>query len=91
MRPAPGDPAYEEIEQRLAAQPPIAVPSITLDGDADGVAAGAGTERHAHHFIGPRTHRVVAGAGHNLPQEQPAVFADAVLELLAAREDGDGT
>ena len=79
---AAGDAAYDEIEHRLAAQPPISVPALTFDGAADGVAAVAGTAQHAHHFIGPRTHRVIAGAGHNLPQEQPAVFAAAVLELL---------
>jgi pimeloyl-ACP methyl ester carboxylesterase len=37
---------------------------------------------HAHCFRGPRSHRIVPGAGHNLPQEMPAVFADAVLELV---------
>lgn len=84
---AVGAPAYVEIEHRLAAQPPISVRSITFDGAADGVAAAAGTEQHAHHFTGPRTHRVVTRAGHNLPQEQPAAFADAVLELLAAHTD----
>ncbi len=84
-----GDPAYDHIERRLAAQPPIKVRSITLDGAADGVAASLGTERHAHHFIGPRMHRVVASAGHNLPQEQPAAFADAVLELLVPHAHGE--
>ncbi len=84
---AAGDPAYDGIESRLAAQPPIGVPSITFDGATDGVAPIAGTAQHAHHFIGPRTHRTIAGAGHNLPQERPAAFADAVLELLAAQMD----
>ncbi len=87
---AAGDPAYDGIERRLAAQPSISVRSITLDGAADGVAAEVGTERHAHHFTGPRSHRVIASAGHNLPQEQPAAFARAVLELRATHADAIG-
>jgi pimeloyl-ACP methyl ester carboxylesterase len=78
----PGDPAYADIERRLAAQPAITVPAITLDGADDGVRAPAPAEAHARRFAGPRTHRVVPGAGHNLPQEAPRVFADAVLELV---------
>ena len=77
-----GDPAYDEIERRLAEQPDITVPAITFDGADDGVMPTGGTEHHAHHFIGPHRHRVVPGAGHNLPQEKPAVFADAVAELV---------
>jgi pimeloyl-ACP methyl ester carboxylesterase len=42
----------------------------------------AAAEQHARLFTGPRSHRIVPGAGHNLPQEKPQVFADAVLELL---------
>ncbi len=76
-----GDPAYAEIEARLAAQPPISVPSITIDGDADGV--NPGTADHAARFTGPRQHRIFPGAGHNLPQERPRDWADAVI---AARE-----
>lgn len=78
-----GDPAYAEIEQRLAARPPIGVPAITFDGADDGVRPPAAAAQHARHFSGPRAHRVVPGVGHNLPQEAPQVFADAVLELLA--------
>lgn len=77
-----GDPAYAGIEARLAAQPPITVPAITFDGADDGVRPAADAAAHARHFTGPRSHRIVAGAGHNLPQEAPRVFADAVLELL---------
>jgi pimeloyl-ACP methyl ester carboxylesterase len=76
-----GDPAYEPIEQQLAAQPPITVPSVILDGTDDGVARGGSSERHLVHFTGRREHRFVAGAGHNLPQEAPAAFADAVLTV----------
>ncbi len=78
-----GDPSYEDIERRLAGQPPITVPTITFDGADDGVMPLGGSAHHARHFTGPHQHRVVAGAGHNLPQEKPVVFAEAVLELLA--------
>lgn len=75
-----GDPALADIESRLAAQPPVSVPSITFDGSDDGVRPPAAAQ-HARLFTGPRSHRIVSGAGHNLPQEKPQVFADAVLEL----------
>jgi pimeloyl-ACP methyl ester carboxylesterase len=81
-----GDAAYQEIEHRLAEQPDIAVPAITLDGADDGVLPVGGTSHHAHHFIGRHQHRLVPGAGHNLPQEKPALFADAVLEIVAGLE-----
>jgi pimeloyl-ACP methyl ester carboxylesterase len=80
----PGDPAYADIERRLAALPPISVPSITFDGTDDGVRPPAQASAAAHRFTGPRSHRIVAGAGHNLPQEKPEVFAQAVLELVQA-------
>ena len=73
-----GDPAYAQIEARLAAQPPIAVPAITIDGDADGV--NPGTAHHANKFVGPYEHRIFAGAGHNLPQERPQEWARAVID-----------
>ncbi|KQU88054.1 alpha/beta hydrolase [Variovorax sp. Root318D1] len=79
-----GDPAYGYIERRLAAQPAIAVPSITFDGIDDGVRPPADASAHAHRFSGPRSHRLVPGVGHNLPQEAPRIFADAVLELVPA-------
>ena len=77
----PGDPAYAEIERQLARQPVITVPSITFDGTDDGVRGPADTAAHAHHFSGRRSHRIVPGVGHNLPQEAPRAFADAVMEL----------
>ncbi|VTU38850.1 Haloacetate dehalogenase H-1 [Variovorax sp. PBS-H4] len=77
-----GDPAYDEIERRLAALPPITVPAITFDGADDGVMPTGGTAAHARHFTGPHQHRVVTDAGHNLPQEQPREFARAVLDLV---------
>ncbi|MDI1275475.1 alpha/beta hydrolase [Polaromonas sp.] len=77
-----GDPALADIERRLAAQTPITVPSITFDGSDDGVRPPATAAQHAHRFTGPRSHRIVPGAGHNLPQEKPQLFANAVLELV---------
>lgn len=79
---ATGDPAYAAIEQRLAQQPPIRVPTISFDGADDGLFAPSDAEDQARHFTGPRAHRIVPGAGHNLPQEAPEVFADAVMELV---------
>jgi pimeloyl-ACP methyl ester carboxylesterase len=78
---AAGDPAYEEIEQRLAAQPHIAVPAITIDGNADGVAGPAGTARGASKFTGPHEYRMFDGIGHNVPQEAPEQFAEAILDV----------
>ena len=77
----PGDPAYAGIEAALAAQPPIGVSAITIDGDADGV--NPGTAHHAQKFVGAHEHRVFRGAGHNLPQERPADFARAVFDAGA--------
>jgi pimeloyl-ACP methyl ester carboxylesterase len=81
---APGDPAYAEIERRLNLQPAITVPAITFDGADDGVRPPASAAQHGHLFTGPRSHRLVPGVGHNMPQEVPRVFADAVMELVRA-------
>jgi pimeloyl-ACP methyl ester carboxylesterase len=77
-----GDPALEEIERRLAAQPCIRVPTIAIDGAGDGVMASGGSVDHARFFTGPYEHRVIPRVGHNLPQEAPREFAQAVLSLL---------
>jgi pimeloyl-ACP methyl ester carboxylesterase len=77
-----GDPAVEELERRLITQPPIAVPTITLHGKDDGVAPVAVSERHARFFTGAYERRVIPGAGHNLPQEAPQDFSEAVLSLV---------
>jgi pimeloyl-ACP methyl ester carboxylesterase len=78
----PGDPALAGIERRLAAQPVITVPAITFDGADDGVRPPATPAQHGHRFKGPRSHRVVPGVGHNMPQELPRIFADAVMEMV---------
>jgi pimeloyl-ACP methyl ester carboxylesterase len=79
---ADGDPHYARLQQRLAAQPAISVPAITLDGAADGVYPATDGRASAEKFTGPRSHRVIARAGHNLPQEEPEAFAAAVIELI---------
>ena len=79
---APGDPALSGIEQRLAGQPAIAVPTVVLHGDDDGVDPAWQSERQSRHFTGPYTRQVVPGVGHDLPQEAPGSFALAVLGLL---------
>jgi pimeloyl-ACP methyl ester carboxylesterase len=79
----PGDPAYASIQARLAGQPLITVPAITFDGEDDGVRKPSADVPHADRFTGPRSHRLVPGVGHNMPQEVPEVFAGAVLELLS--------
>ena len=77
-----GDPALAGIERQLAQQPPIRVPTISFDGTDDGVRPPAAAAQHASRFAGPRLHRLAQGVGHNLPQEAPPVFADAVMELV---------
>ena len=76
-----GDPSYAEIEARLAAQPHVTVPAISLQGADDGVILAASSEGHAPNFNGPYERRLLAGVGHNPPQEAPRAFADAVLAL----------
>ncbi|HZS81302.1 MAG TPA: alpha/beta hydrolase [Stellaceae bacterium] len=79
---APGDPALAAIEARLAAQPPIAVPTIVLHGAADGVDPAEGSARHARHFTGPYARRVVPVAGHFLPSETPGAVVEALREVV---------
>jgi pimeloyl-ACP methyl ester carboxylesterase len=81
---AEGAAQYADLQRRLAALPAITVPTITLDGAADGVAPATDGTATAAKFIGRRTHRVIPGAGHNLPQEEPEAFAAAVMELITA-------
>jgi len=79
---APGDPDLEPIEQRLAGRPTIGVPTIALHGEANGVGPPATSEQHARFFTGPYQRRVIPRAGHNLPQEVPALVSEAALELI---------
>jgi pimeloyl-ACP methyl ester carboxylesterase len=81
---APGEAKYDELEKRLAEFPAIAVPAITLEGDANG-APHPDPKVYATKFSGKYAHRLVTGGiGHNLPQEAPQAFADAVIEVARA-------
>ncbi|MBB5470008.1 pimeloyl-ACP methyl ester carboxylesterase [Paraburkholderia sp. CI2] len=78
---AQGEPQYDELEKRLASGPTIAVPTITLEGDANG-AAHPEPAAYAKKFTGKYQHRNISGGiGHNLPQEAPKAFADAILDV----------
>ena len=81
---AAGEPHYDDLEQRLAAAPAIAVPAITLEGDANG-APHADASAYAGKFTGKYEHRIISGGvGHNLPQEAPQAFAQAVIDVAAS-------
>jgi pimeloyl-ACP methyl ester carboxylesterase len=78
---AEGEPKYDDLEKRLAAAPVIAVPTITLEGDANG-APHPDPSSYAKKFSGKYAHRLVKdGVGHNLPQEAPQAFAQAVVDV----------
>jgi pimeloyl-ACP methyl ester carboxylesterase len=78
---ADGESQYDALEARLAVSPPISVPTITLEGDANG-APHPDPSSYASKFTGAYEHRVLTGGiGHNLPQEAPEAFARAVLDL----------
>lgn len=79
----PGEAKYDVYEKKLAQSPVITVPAITLDGDADGVAPATDGAAYANKFTGKYKHLIVKGAGHNLPQEQPDAFADAIVTVDA--------
>jgi pimeloyl-ACP methyl ester carboxylesterase len=79
---APGDPAVEDTEKRLATRPQIMVPTVVLHGHDNGVAPVTSSEAHTRLFGGPFQRRVVPGVGHNVPQEAPQEFAAAVLSLV---------
>jgi pimeloyl-ACP methyl ester carboxylesterase len=76
---APGESRYDGDEQRLAAKPPIAVPTITLGSDFDGAAKDGAAYRPL--YTGWYQHRVLDGIGHNVPQEAPEAFAAAVTDI----------
>jgi pimeloyl-ACP methyl ester carboxylesterase len=78
---AEGEPQYDPLEKRLAAAPTIAVPTITLEGDANG-APHLEPSAYAKKFTGKYTHRTIdGGIGHNLPQEAPQAFAQAIVDV----------
>ncbi|WP_405475816.1 alpha/beta fold hydrolase [Streptomyces sp. NBC_00009] len=75
-----GDRRYDRYETELAAQPPIGVPTVTLDPALDPFTAPGDGSSYRSHFNGPYLHRTIANIGHNLPQEAPTVFAQAVVD-----------
>jgi pimeloyl-ACP methyl ester carboxylesterase len=78
---AEGEPRYDDLEKRLAAAPVITVPTISLEGDANG-APHADPSSYAKKFSGKYSHRTITGGiGHNLPQEAPQAFAQAVIDV----------
>jgi pimeloyl-ACP methyl ester carboxylesterase len=78
---AAGEPKYDDLEKRLAGGPTIAVPTITLEGDANG-APHPDPASYAKKFSGWYAHRTIGGGiGHNLPQEAPAAFTEAVIAV----------
>ena len=78
---AQGEAKYDELEKRLAESPVIAVPTITLEGDSNG-APHPEPSAYAKKFSGRYAHRTIeGGVGHNLPQEAPQAFAEAVIDV----------
>ncbi|MEV0349335.1 alpha/beta hydrolase [Nonomuraea sp. NPDC050680] len=78
---AAGDPRYDGIEKRLAAAPAISLPTITLDGERDPFTPAGDGASYRKHFTGKYAHRTLRGIGHNVPQEAPQPFAEAVVEV----------
>jgi pimeloyl-ACP methyl ester carboxylesterase len=77
---AAGDPQYDALEAKLAAGPVITVPTITMEGDANG-APHPDPKAYAKKFSGKYEHRLISGGiGHNLPQEAPRDFAQAIID-----------
>jgi len=78
---AEGDSRYQELEERIATEPPITVPVVVMESGADGV-AGPSTPGDREHFTGRYEHVFLPDVGHNVPQEAPEAFAEAVNLLL---------
>lgn len=80
---APGEARYDSLERQLAAFPPVTVPAISMEGDANG-APHPDPKDYARRFTGRYAHRDLdGGIGHNLPQEAPHAFAQAILDVAA--------
>lgn len=76
---AKGETKYDELEKKLQSKPKISVPTITISSDFDGAAIdGTG---YANQFTGKYSHKILKGIGHNVPQEDPKSFADAIIEV----------
>jgi pimeloyl-ACP methyl ester carboxylesterase len=82
---AEGEAQYDALEKRLAEGPVITVPTITLEGDANGAPHAADPAAFAKKFTGAYQHRLITGGiGHNLPQEAPQAFAQAIIDVAKA-------
>ncbi|HWW68865.1 MAG TPA: alpha/beta hydrolase, partial [Duganella sp.] len=78
---APSEARYDDLERQLARFPDIGVPTITMEGDANG-APHSDPKNYAKKFTGKYEHRLITGGiGHNLPQEAPQAFAQAILDV----------
>jgi pimeloyl-ACP methyl ester carboxylesterase len=77
---AEGEPKYDELEKQLADAPVITVPTITIEGDANGAPHPAASS-YTGKFTGKYSHKVFKGIGHNVPQEAPEDFAKAIMEV----------
>jgi len=75
---AEGESRYDDLERKLAARPAIAVPAITIGSDFDGAASDGAA--YSRLFSGKYAHRVLEGIGHNVPQEAPKAFAQAIID-----------
>ena len=76
---AEGEAKYADLEQRIFARPVVSVPSITIASDFDGAAADG--KGYADRFVGKYAHRILNGVGHNVPQEAPQAFAQAIIDV----------
>lgn len=76
-----GDPKFDLIEKDLSKQPTISVPSITIDGETDGVSGLSNITKIKQKFSSHIRHQILPNTGHNVPQEDPKNFSRAVLEL----------
>jgi pimeloyl-ACP methyl ester carboxylesterase len=81
-RNAPSDPRFDAIEGRLAARPPITVPTVILHGADDAVSSPRRSESELAHFPPGTERRVVPRVGHFMPREEPAAVVDALLKVL---------
>ncbi|MFJ6217208.1 alpha/beta fold hydrolase [Streptomyces sp. NPDC092296] len=78
---AAGERRYDALEKRLAARPAITVPTITLDAERDPFTAPGNGSSYRDRFTGAYDHRTLPGIGHNVPQEAPTAFAQAVIDV----------
>jgi len=75
-----GEPKYNDLEKQLAKAPLITIPTITLEGDANG-APHPEPSTYTKKFTGKYSHQLLKGIGHNLPQEAPQAFVEAIIEV----------